>query len=769
VTQDGSSAGSDGVLNVTPGKTVKVDVPVSAINVRPQDQSLVTVALKAGSQTVTETIQMANSFPKDGTVVLHFPVTFSTQDVGDQIITVTLTPSSGLGEVNSSNNSASTKVRVAGGSNVLISAVHVTQVVPDFSLEGAGVISLVQGKKAVVQAFLKGQNVSPTDSRSVTVQLKAPGNPSPVSTSVPLSAIASAPSEGYEVDLFTTPTSLGSASLSVTVDPNHLLQPSPAVKEVSVSVEKTRNLNIGFVGIDGCTPPADNCYKSHLTNFNDSVANMSTFIQATYPIADVGSKIGAFPGGPTFYGTVVTTTPVSGKPTPSDFIGANKDLLNLSIMGKLSSPPMDYVGGVVPSGYFSYHNLSSPLGDVVGYSGHALGQSSFLVEESAWTAAAHEIGHSFGLLDDYTSKGCPYTVSGFWPSHNPPIPIYNLPGIMCGTEPNNLLAQWMSEGVYSQIFQSLKKPAIDPEVILVSGLLMKDGNFQSSALYHKSDGYLTESQNGNFSVNMLDPSGAVLSTTSQQINFSAFINPIGLVSTDSTPVVLSVPYSPDTDQIRITFNNQTISSISTGTALLKSAITSIPDSSFFKFPIKERKRLLLDVNEIEDVLKLCQRVRSSQRKGENVAKLGCVSAVVRLMVELRETVDRVLNDSIEKSALQMTKSDVLRTLDSVILHTVPNLEVASRKKSFEILILPMLDRDDRGLFMVTSVTQGLHGSVEIGRKGTLIYKPSSQNRVADQFAVTLTDLEGDSVVKTVNIFAPDRNRDDDKEPCKWVQ
>ena len=81
-----------------------------------------------------------------------------------------------------------------------IAAVHVTQVVPDFSIAQNGTLDLVSGKEAYIQAFLTGKNISPSDSRSINVQLQAPANPSPVITSVPLINIASASADGYEVD-----------------------------------------------------------------------------------------------------------------------------------------------------------------------------------------------------------------------------------------------------------------------------------------------------------------------------------------------------------------------------------------------------------------------------------------------------------------------------------------------------------------------------------------------------------------------------------------
>ena len=252
------------------------------------------------------------------------------------------------------------------------------------------------------------------------------------------------------------------------------------MSNIPTNVDQTRNLNIGFVGINGCTPPATNCYGSQLTEFSTAVTEMSTFIQAIYPIADQGSNMDCFQA-------TRTSTEQSLRPRQ---LGSQislepiKTFSNLSIMGKLSTPQMDFVGGIVPTGYFSYHGMVNPAGPVIGYSGARIGQQSFLVEEDAWTAAAHEIGHSFGLLDVYSPAGCPVLVNGYWATRYPAVPILQLPELMCGSAPNVLLTQWMDATSYSTIFQTLEGPPIDPEVLLVTGLMMNDGTFQSSALYH---------------------------------------------------------------------------------------------------------------------------------------------------------------------------------------------------------------------------------------------------------------------------------------------
>src|SRR5262249_47364123 len=127
---------------------------------------------------------------------------------------------------------------------------------------------------------------------------------------------------------------------------------------------------------------------------------------------------------------------------------------------------------------------------------------------------------------------------------------------------------------------------------LVAGLLMSDGTFQDAASYYLPNGTLSASQEGNFSVNVLDSSGNILSQTTNQVDFEAYLNPIGRVSTDSVPVVISVPFSMTAANVELVFNDSVVSSYSPNASALITAIQSIPDQGFEKNPTQMRNALL---------------------------------------------------------------------------------------------------------------------------------------------------------------------------------
>jgi VCBS repeat-containing protein len=110
---------------------------------------------------------------------------------------------------------------------------------------------------------------------------------------------------------------------------------------------------------------------------------------------------------------------------------------------------------------------------------------------------------------------------------------------------------------------------------------------------------------------------------------------------------------------------------------------------------------------------------------------------------------------------QLTRADVLGTLDSVILHTIPDLTVVAKKDEFKIRLLPILAGHQSGLLSVVSVTQGAHGAVRINRNGTLTYNSDSRIPLADHFTVTIQNSEGDSLVKSITIKIPSHGERDD--------
>jgi hypothetical protein len=139
-------------------------------------------------------------------------------------------------------------------------------------------------------------------------------------------------------------------------------------------------------------------------------------------------------------------------------------------------------------------------------------------------------------------------------------------------------------------------------------------------------------------------------------------------------------------------------------------------------------------------------------------KPECADQAVRMILEIREDIEHLLNDSTAvTSPAQMSKAQVLKTVDFIALLTVPSPSVRSRPRSFEIRIIPCReDRRDGQILTITSVTQGANGSVSVDKDGAVTYKPIGAPK-ADRFTVTVQDAEGDSLSKTITILAPTKH------------
>jgi hypothetical protein len=224
----------------------------------------------------------------------------------------------------------------------------------------------------------------------------------------------------------------------------------------------------------------------------------------------------------------------------------------------------------------------------------------------------------------------------------------------------------------------------------------------------------------------------------------------GTIPVNSIPVLLTVPYSSAAGAVQIVYNNKTVLSVSPSSQLLITAIQEIPPSSFNRDAKVESEVLLAQAKAIDQLLTGCAVGRSGHDRNQQVS---CANQAILLTVNLRAEINIFLNNStVTTSPLQMTKQQVLATVDSVTLHMLPTMNVPGHNHPFEIWVLPPETEDDRDVFSVVSATQGTNGSVAVDKDGTITYKPVGVSK-ADSFTVTLEDTEGVTVTRTVNVTA----------------
>lgn len=70
---------------------------------------------------------------------------------------------------------------------------------------------------------------------------------------------------------------------------------------------------------------------------------------------------------------------------------------------------------------------------------------------------------------------------------------------------------------------------------------------------------------------------------------------------------------------------------------------------------------------------MCQQIKTDKAHDDNWSKIACTDGVEQLVLALRSEINNDLNDfTVTTSALQMTKSDVLSTVDFVALQLLGN-------------------------------------------------------------------------------------------------
>jgi hypothetical protein len=209
--------------------------------------------------------------------------------------------------------------------------------------------------------------------------------------------------------------------------------------------------------------------------------------------------------------------------------------------------------------------------------------------------------------------------------------------------------------------------------------------------------------------------------------------------------------SSNVDSIQIVSQGKTLSTISPNSQLLVDAIQQIPTTSYIKNAKLDSALLLTQAREIESLVKECQKLQSDKQH-DNWLKTVCSDVVEESVLSLRTEIDRNLNESTATSSpLQITKSSVLSTVDFVGLNLLASPTIQAGGHSFIVKVLP---NDARGVLSISSVTQGLNGSVDINKDGTISYKPNPGKPEPDSFTITIQDIEGASIVKTVSIILP---------------
>ncbi|MBC7385654.1 MAG: Ig-like domain-containing protein, partial [Cryobacterium sp.] len=317
---------------------------------------------------------------------------------------------------------------------------------------------------------------------------------------------------------------------------------------------------------------------------------------------------------------------------------------------------------------------------------------------------------------------------------------------------------WIDSNFYGSVFKSLLLNPVDPELLVVAGVIHSSGAVDILPVNYVPEGTVSDSAAENNSrIVLRNENGQEIGSATFDTNYSTEIIPSrgASVTTEISPFVVKLPYSADVSVVEVESQGKVVKTILPNSALLLDTIKAIATTSYKKYPEISRRLFLAFAAEIEKINTKCinttYKKKPMLREEERIEM--CRELRATLTLNLRDAIARDLNDSLNKAdPLELTKNEALQRIDSVLLRLIPNQVEEGNQSQYKLRILPYrFGRRDESILKIQSVTQGVNGKVTYNSSGYVEYIPNSKPASGDTFTVTIANSWGASVLKTVTI------------------
>jgi hypothetical protein len=552
---------------------------------------------------------------------------------------------------------------------IAISKVRVAQVVynPTKSLSVA-TIDLVQGKSASFEVTLSGASLAASN-ELVDVEVFLGANViSKTLQPIPVQSIALAGASGYiitadKMSSFVTPASSTPLLMRVKVVPVSSTSAIATVEyNLSANSIKTYSPQIGILPISGCykvlakaacVPPVDTFQIAALLA-------LQTYISDVFPFADQSVKMVSLTDS--FIGST-DTTPVPG--ARSD-VGITTDFIKLEVRkllqtdGSANGTAPNRIMGIVPKGYFTFHNRPKTAGitwKARNSAGLIFHSQVALVTADAVDVLPHELGHTYGVNGDVDYAGdVSVTVpEGFNArAGSNESNIHAAISIMGASEMGRTqFDYWANPNRYTEWFRTATSTSIDPKVIYVSGMLFADGTFKLLESGISETGILTNDQQGDLRVQSVDGAGNILNSvtiasnysvvaTQQDDNFEDVDEP-----SEVSPIAVAIPFNANAVSVELIRNGSKIVAVNLVQLTIREILEKIPNSGFVLNPSVARFILAYEAKGIQFLI----------NKHRN---LEAAKAISLLEQELK---NGIRDNYVIESPSQFTRTQVLSNLE----------------------------------------------------------------------------------------------------------
>jgi hypothetical protein len=233
---------------------------------------------------------------------------------------------------------------------------------------------------------------------------------------------------------------------------------------------------------------------------------------------------------------------------------------------------------------------------------------------------------------------------------------------------------WPDSLSYGLVFQALSTPPVDPEIVVISGFIEKNGKV-TFAPFHSSDtGFLSESDaQGDVSINTLNSAGQIIGNISLRYDTIANLNlpegtpSPGTLDLGTMPFAVSMP-SQEVATIQITREGQELVRSALASLELISLVDSIPLNALNvgACAVSEERCLIKASKAKQTLLKL---TRTAQNAIDTKRPLVAALALTALKVAIEVRVKTYSTSD----PLDLSKAEILQHIKDMIYSMSKNL------------------------------------------------------------------------------------------------